>query len=928
MADGLSAAEVLAFAEMYPDALPAGGLLASVGWRRRSQPGWANGLSAVDWWWEVSRLLAAGKVRSGRLLLLEAARREFPANPIFAAAAEDEGRPGPAVWNVPPRLARFVGREDQLSELAGKLAAGSVVSVVALAGMGGVGKTALAVEYAWRHGEAFDVVWWVSAEQVDQVPEQLGALGEALGLAVGAEPAAVVAELRRRGRRWLLVFDNAEELAAVAPFRPADGRGRVLVTSRRAGWDGLGATVEVPTLARSESVALLAGRGVSVDPQVADRVAGLLGDLALAVEQAAAFCAQTRTPLAEFADLLAVRLDDVIGLGEVAERAGETVATLWDLSTERLATVSPAAVELLELLALCAPEPVPLDLFEGRANLLGGGPLSVAAGDRVGWLEAVGALVGYSLAGRDASTVVVHRLVAAATRRRTGQARQAQALAVLLGLLRADLPGEIKNTPENWPRWGMLLPHVRAVVARVDDPAGTAASAGSEPAAAAGDLSWLCDRTATYLQVHGQAGEALPLFQRALAIDEAVYGPDHPEVTAGLSNLAGALRDLGRAGEALPLVRRALAIDEAVYGPDHPEVASHLNNLAVALRTLGRAGEALPLAQRALAIDEAVYGPDHPVIATALNNLAVALRTLGRAGEALPLAQRALAIDEAVYGPDHPEVAAGLNNLAGALRTLGQVGEALPLFRRALAIAEAVYGPDHPVIATALNNLAVALQDLGRAAEALPLAQRALAIAEAVYGPDHPEVAAGLNNLAGALRTLGRVGQALPLAQRALAIAEAVYGPDHPVIATALNNLAAVLKDLGRAGEALPLFRRALAIDEAVYGPDHPEVAAGLNSLAAVLQDLGRGAEALPLARRALAIDETVYGPDHPEVASRLNNLAGALRTLGRVGEALPLAQRALAVAEAVYGPDHPNCQMIRGNLAACDAAATGGSEL
>ncbi|WP_230205237.1 FxSxx-COOH system tetratricopeptide repeat protein, partial [Parafrankia elaeagni] len=467
----------------------------------------------------------------------------------------------PGVWNVPVRLGRFVGRSGQLEELAEALRGSSgVVSVVALAGMGGVGKTSLAVEYVHRHASDFDAVWWVEAEQADTVAEQIGALGEALGLAVGVEPAGVFGELRRRGWRWLLVFDNAEQISVVRPFRPSDGRGRVVVTSRRAGWRAVGATVEVPTLARSESVALLSGRVSDLDARTADRIAGLLGDLALAVEQAAAFCEQTGTPAGEFAELLAERLDEVVGLGEVAERAGVTVATLWELSVTRLAAETPAAVELLELLAFCGPEPLPLDLFAGRSELLGDGPLAVAVADRLVWTRTVGSLVGYGLASRDTDSVSVHRLVQAATRRRTSDDRRSMVLSTLLRLLRADLPGGIVRSPQNWPRWRELLLHVRAVVGRVSDPNGTPRGPEMAVSAEVDDLVWLCDRAATYLQEHGRAGEALPLFQRALAITEATYGPDHPDLATRLNNLASALQDLGRAGEALPLFQRALAI--------------------------------------------------------------------------------------------------------------------------------------------------------------------------------------------------------------------------------------------------------------------------------------------------------------------------------------------------------------------------------
>ncbi|WP_261562717.1 tetratricopeptide repeat protein, partial [Frankia tisae] len=474
----------------------------------------------------------------------------------------------------------------------------------------------------------------------------------------------------------------------------------------------LGAVVQVPTLARVESVALLSGRVPDMDADTADRIADLLGDLALAVEQAAGFCEQTGTPAAEFAGLLADRLDEVIEFGEVVGRAGVTVATLWELSVSRLAVAEPAAVELLELLAFCGPEPVPLDLLVDRSELLGEGALSQVVVDRLAWTRTVGALVGYGLASRDTRTVVVHRLIQATTRRRTSEARRSAVLAVLLRLLRADLPGDIVRSPQGWPRWRDRLPHVRTVVGQMPDPDSAPSTSEADVPNDVDDLVWLCDRAATYLQEHGRAGEALPLFQRALTIDEAVYGPDHPEVSTDLNNLALALQDLGRAGEALPLFQRALTIDEAVYGPDHPEVSTDLNNLASALQDLGRAGEALPLFQRALTIDEAVYGPDHPEVSTRLNNLALALQDLGRAGEALPLFQRALTIDEAVYGPDHPTVSTRLNNLASALQDLGRAGEALPLFQRALTIAEAVYGPDHPSVTTIRGNLEAARNSL------------------------------------------------------------------------------------------------------------------------------------------------------------------------------------------------------------------------
>ena len=679
--------------------------------------------------------------------------RVVPVRPSFPGVL-------PPVWNVPARNPNFAGRGGDLDRLRVGLTRGSTMTVQAVRGMGGVGKTQAVIEYAHRFAADFDVVWWVNAEQTGTIVDQFAELAAEFGLPPVTEPAEVLRGVHRvlRGRdRWLLVFDNAEAPGEVQPFLPG-GPGRVLVTTRRGGFRVLGGVVDLDVLDRAASVALLLGCAPTLTEADAELVAQRLGDLPLALDQAGAYLDQTGLAAREYVRLLDTRAGDLFARGSATSHP-DTIATVWSVSIARLRASAPAAVQLLQVCAWLAPEPVPLDLFTGHPDLLPES-LAAAAGDPIEFVDAVAALTGYGLAKRVGDGLLLHRLVQDVTRQASDALGGWHPLPVALSLLRADLPEAVWSEPANWPRYRRLTPHVLAATAHHDD---------DQPLAAAA-TAWLLAHISDYLQRQGRYGQALPLHERALRIDEAVYGPDHPDVATDLGNVGWVLSALGRHEQALPLHERALRIREAVYGPDHPDVATALNYVGRVLSALGRHEQALPLHERALRIREAVYGPDHPDVATDLNYVGRVLSALGRHEQALPLHERALRIREAVYGPDHPDVATALNYVGRVLSALGRHEQALPLHERALRIREAVYGPDHPDVATALGNVGWVLSALGRHEQALPLHERALRIDEAVYGPDHPDVATALNYVGWELSALGHHEQALPLHERADAI--------------------------------------------------------------------------------------------------------------------------------------------------------------
>jgi tetratricopeptide (TPR) repeat protein len=426
--------------------------------------------------------------------------------------------------------------------------------------------------------------------------------------------------------------------------------------------------------------------------------------------------------------------------------------------------------------------------------------------------------------------------------------------------------------------------------------------------------AYLANQVSKPLKYLCSFAEAERLMRRALAVVEQSGDAHHPNVAAALNNLALLLHATNQLQEVQPLFERALAIDEQIFGPSHANVARDLNNLAQFLHETNRPAEAELSIRRAVAIYEDIYGSDHPNVAICLNNLARILQTTDKLEEAERLYRRALTIQE--HGIEELEVASVLNNLASLLQRTNQLQEAEALSHRALVINEKVLGPEHPTVAANLNNLAWLYYGLGRYANAEPLCRRAIAIYERTFGPEHPSVAACLGNLGALLKQVNRCGEAEISIRRALEIDQKSYGPEHPNVALRLNMLARLLQEVNRPAEAEQLYRRALAIGEESYGSNHPNVAGALNNLALLLKDINRLFEAEPLLRRALSIHERSLGPDHPEVATNLNNLGELYRARGRDAEARPLLERALSIREKALGAEHPDVAVCLNNLA------------
>jgi tetratricopeptide (TPR) repeat protein len=462
---------------------------------------------------------------------------------------------------------------------------------------------------------------------------------------------------------------------------------------------------------RHEAAAFLRRRIAGDNREAAEALARELGELPLALEQAAAFMEQTGLGLSEYLKLYCRAREVLLAKGEPVAY-GATVDTTFRLAIEKVAERSQAAVELLELCGFLAPEAIPHDLLTAKPGVLPAA-LGQVIQDEVAYAEAVGVLHGLSLADRDPAGLRVHRLVQAVTRNRLMPDQQAAWAGRAVELVWASWPGE-PWWPASWPRCGQLLPHAL-----------TATHHAVSLATAREQSGALLNRAGQYLAGRAQLPAARATLERALTITEMACGPDHPLVAHILENLGYVFKGLGELPVARARAEEALRIEEAAYGADHPNVAGALSNLGTILVELGQLSAARATFERALAIFEAAWGPDHPDVGRTLDNLGVVLRELGELPEARARAERALAIFEATYGPDHPEVAETLGDLGRILRELGELPEARARAERALAIFEATYGPDHPHVAITLGELGTVLAELGKLAEAEACDQRA-----------------------------------------------------------------------------------------------------------------------------------------------------------------------------------------------------------
>ncbi len=813
----------------------------------------------------------------------------------------------PPVWSVPLRNSTFTGRAELLDRLRERLEDGTPAL---LHGMGGVGKTQLALEYAHRFMTDYDVVWWIPAERHNAGRQKFAELAGPLGLQPGdsiGRTVEVVREALRRGEpygRWLLVFDNPRDPAELAPMLVSgNGGGHVVITARKEGWERVAAPLEVDVFSRAESVQHLARRVPSIGQQAADRVADTIGDLPLAVDQAAAWLNETALDADVYLDLLNRQFDSVRGRVEQGA-PGESplaVAATWQVSIDQLRQKYPVAVRLLEFCSCFGADPVSLDLLYGKEMVDALREDSRELDENLMLARAIQELSRFALVkvDRKGRSLQIHRLVQAVVRSSMSDERQREAVRVVHRVLFGARPsqGDVES-PENWATYAAIWPHLvvpwtgRARDNRV--------------------RQLMVDRM-TYLRSRGELASARELGEDLVAAWTPHTGENDRWTLHMRFQIANVLRAQGWYAEALELNLDVLGRQQETLGEDDLHTLMTASSVTADMRGVGRFTDALELDRTTRDRFVHLFGDDHPRTLMAANNYAVSLRMAGRCEEAREVDRGTLEARHNTLGPDHPLTHFSAVNLGRDLRSCGDYTASAAMLRGIYerACGHPDLGNEYPLAQRAAKALALSLRRTGELEEAERLTREVLDSCRRRLGDRSPETLVVWMGLAGHWSVARRFPEARDLLEKLHADFVAVLDESHPLTLACAANYCVQLLGAGEVERAHAMAERTGAALRDLLGAGHPFTLSCDVDLANAAAARGDLAAAERLYRGSLDGLRGLLGPGHPAVLLCEADLDLLPRRAGtrQQDEAGGRAQHVLAEK---LGAEHPLVAQLR----------------
>ncbi|NNN38263.1 tetratricopeptide repeat protein, partial [Streptomyces sp. S3(2020)] len=689
------------------------------------------------------------------------------------------------VWDVRDRRRNphFTGREAVIGEVRGKLLAERQAAVQALRGTGGIGKTLVALEYAYRYADEYDLVWWVDAEQGEQVVTRYAELAERVGVAkpeAGVEfNARYAMEYLRTRDRWLIILDNAEDPEQLRSWLP-EGGGHVLITARNPAWSGIVPGLSLGVFRREEAVAYLRRQLPDLGEGQADALAEALGDLPLALAQAAGVM-RGGIPADRYLEVLGTNTAQLLGRSDLPDYPASLAATVT-IAAERLEADHPGAVAVLRLAAFLGPEPIPTSWLVTARGSLASVPEDA---EDIFWPESALAPLGrYGLAVVGPDVFQVHRLTQAVVRQSVDAVQDD-----VVALLTAVDPGD-PELPATWPHWAALVPHLTA----------TLPTLSARPRLRPTLLG-----AARYLVRSAQPHAARSLAGTLHEAWSVSLGKDDPSTLRAAHMVTWALDGLGAHAEALPLVKDILERRRRVLGENDADTLSSAHDLAITLGNLGHFQESYALHQDVHDRRRAALGEVHPDMLRATFALAAALDDIGESESARTALAEVLELQRRSLGEDHPDTLDTAHYLSCTLRQLGWLPEAHRLVSEVLERRRMVLGEDHPSALRSGHDLALTLSHLGRNDEAHSMLTVVLERQRHTLGDNHHDALNTADSLGGVLSHMGRQAEAEQLLRDTRARVQKFLGQDHRLYSAVTRRLADALEARGRKFEAQKL---------------------------------------------------------------------------------------------------------------------------
>lgn len=800
-----------------------------------------------------------------------------------------------AIANLPRFPAStFIGREDALRRLddAASTTDANSLSCHVIYGMGGVGKSELAIQYAETHRSDYKLIWWISADSSQAIREGLTALAQRI-----YPPLSILGNIEQNeewavgwlqcNSNWLLILDNVETPLDVKGLLGQLSGGQIIITTRRkVRWPAQTRGIELKVLVQSDAADLVMSivePGLVADRALAYDLASELGHLPLALDQACAYINQTQISVSRYLQLLSQNPDRAYNSHSEDREPHETIARIWNITLQRLKDRSSWAVTVLGVLAIYAPTPVP------RAIMM-------HDNDLVDFDEALGLLSSYSLIELKDDLVSLHQLLRSVVRLDLDFDEFQRASTIAFLWIAHTLPGDPETHTAEWPLMRSLAPHVRCLAEQTDP---------SEDEVIDACIGAVLNTYALFERILGNYKNASTLISNAYRFVAAGDAADSEKVIALHNNEAAILWEVARRDEAIALLKEASVSADRIYGLQSEEALAIRMNAASLLSSDGRFAEAEAELRKVLKVSLGTLGEEHPHTRLCRINLAATLNGMGLIREAADEIRKVSLSSSDGLSNSSPIAVYGRKQLVKILHSLGELGAAKTEIDELVEHLIELFGERHPDTLTVRDTRACTIGQLGYVEEAVAELREVLAMRQEVLGKAHPDTLTSLSNLASYLARSGQLMEAEEKSRSALHLSVSVLGEGHFETLTSRNNYANLLDRLGRFGEAEKEIRATIKLRMVALGERHLETLKSRNNLAVILAHRGRNTQAARELRSIIEDLVDILGEGHPFTLQARTTLAVVWTKMHHFDSAVSEARKVVEVQAATLGARH-----------------------